>query len=83
MGFAATPDGMLYVFGGVTNLGNVAVVVDVAGVEGAGCMGLRHAACTCRTAALSLLLAEGTKVGREKTCRLVCHSTYAAAEWAV
>jgi hypothetical protein len=55
MGFAATPDGMLYVFGGVGN-GNVVVVGGTAGVDGAGCVGRRHAACTCRTAAVSLSL---------------------------
>jgi hypothetical protein len=52
-----------------------------AGVGEAGSAGRRHAACTYRTAAFFLFLAEGTRVGREGTCRHVC--TCAAAQWAV
>jgi hypothetical protein len=60
MGFAATPDGMLYVFGGAGDgdAGGVALAVGFYGGQlrcmGAVCVGLHHAACTCRTAAVSL-----------------------------
>jgi hypothetical protein len=86
MGFAATPDGMLYVFGGY---GTTGIEGGEGGsgrgassaVDGAACMGRHHAACTCRTPTDSLSLVRGDKVGREETCRHL--STYAASQWAV
>ncbi len=52
-GFAATPDGMLYVFGGYN--GRFGIEGGSGrGVDWASCVGRRHAACTCRTAAVSL-----------------------------
>jgi hypothetical protein len=79
MGFAATPDGMLYVFGGSYD-----------GIEGRGWGQMRWMGPVAwnavmrraRTAPLLLLsLGEGTRVTREEICRHVC--TYAAARWAV
>jgi hypothetical protein len=69
-GFAATPDGMFYVFGGQDGSGgNEGVdgaentpILRVGGggrsaaVDWAGFVGRRHAACTCRTAAFPLSL---------------------------
>jgi hypothetical protein len=79
MGFAATPDGMLYVFGGG----------DSTGIEGWGVQ-LRWIGPVAWDAVLrraraapllSLSLAEGTRVGREEMCRHMC--TFAAGQWAV
>jgi hypothetical protein len=39
MGFAATPDGMLYLFGGYVDYGNEGGGVGVMGLHGAGCAG--------------------------------------------
>jgi hypothetical protein len=66
MGFAATPDGMLYVFGGYDG-GTEGGGVGVIGLHGASCAG------RCRAA-------EGARVGREETCTCACMS--AARHWA-
>jgi hypothetical protein len=75
MGFAATPDGKLYIFGGEDSggLGNG---------EGGGCCcgwGLLRATPSCgahvpHRCRFSRSLAEGTRVGREETCKHVCRS---------
>jgi hypothetical protein len=62
---------MLYVFGGTGYTGKERGRGSAA-VDGAGCVGRRPAACTCRTAAVSLSLAEGARVGREEMCRHMC-----------
>jgi hypothetical protein len=57
MGFAVTPDGMLYVFGGHDSSGTEGGGVGalVIGLHEAGCAGRSHAACTrCTAAALAL-----------------------------
>ena len=46
MGFEATPDGMLYVFGGHDNSGTEGGGVGMVGLHGAGCAGRSHAVCT-------------------------------------
>ena len=51
------------------------------GMDKAGCVVRRHAACTCRTAAVSLSLAEGVRVRREEIYWHVY--TFAVAQWAV
>ena len=74
MGFAATPDGMIYVFGGSSSYGHGKEVGRGGGataVDGACFVGRSHAACTCRTAAVSLSLGEGTRVGLEAMRRHV------------
>jgi hypothetical protein len=54
MGFAATPDGMLYVFGG-NDGGTEGGSAGMMGLHGASCAGRCHAACTrCTAAALAL-----------------------------
>jgi hypothetical protein len=54
MGFAATPDGMLYVFGGYDG-GTEGGSAGLIGLHGASCAGRSHAACTrCTAAALAL-----------------------------
>jgi hypothetical protein len=82
MGFAATPDGMLYVFGGVGS----SLSGNVRG-DGVGWMWpvawdvvIRRAR-VAPLLSLSRSLAEGTRVEREETCTYVC--TYAVAQWAV
>jgi hypothetical protein len=79
MGFAATPDGMLYVFGGYDS-GTEGDGVGVIGLRGASCAGRSHAACTRCTLLLSLSLAEGMRARREETCTRACMS--AARQWA-
>jgi hypothetical protein len=66
MGFASTPDGMLYVFGGRDSSGTEGGGVGLMGLHGAGCAGRSHAA-------------EGARVGREETCTRACMS--AACQW--
>jgi hypothetical protein len=77
MGFAATPDGMLYVFGGWGdgNEGGKVICGGWGRLRGMpSCfMHVPHRCC--------LSLSEGTRVEREEICRHVC--TYAAAHWAV
>ena len=75
VGFAATPDGMLYVFGGFdggTEEGGVGVI----GLYGAGCAaGRSHAACTrCTAAALAFFWegGEGEAGGDTHACVYVC-----------
>jgi hypothetical protein len=79
MGFAATPDVMLYVFGGLDD--GKERVDGTAAVDGAGCVGRRHAACRTAAVSLSLSLAEGARVWREEICRHAC--TYGVVQWAV
>ena len=70
MGFAATPDGMLYAFGG-HNGGTEGGGVGVIRLHGAGCaagMQLARAA----PLLLSLSLAQGMRERREETCRRAC-----------
>jgi hypothetical protein len=61
MGFAATPDGMLYVFGGWDGFGTEGGGVGMVGLHGAGCAGRSHAACT-RCAASALALSTHTSI---------------------
>ena len=76
MGFAATPDGMLYVFGGL-DYGNERGGVGVIGLHAAGWAGRSHAACTrCTAAALRVVLTcggdEGEAGGDMHACVYVC-----------
>jgi hypothetical protein len=79
MGFAATPDGMLYAFGG-HNGGTEGGGVGVIRLHGAGCAGRSHAAFTRCTAADLALSCGGTKERREETCTRACMC--AARQWA-
>jgi hypothetical protein len=81
MGFAATPDGMLYVFGGEDTYG-----IGEGGESQLRWMGpVAWDAVMRRARAIPLLSLSlpcgGTRVGREEICRDVC--TYAAEQWAV
>ena len=71
LGFAATPDGMLYVFGGYGNSGTEGGGVGViqARLPRAGWAGRSHAACTrCTSAALALSCeTDEGEVGGDKT----------------
>jgi hypothetical protein len=77
MGFASTPDGMLYVFGGISTGNGLVVVGGATPADGASCVA--GDAVTRRARArpllfLSFFLLEGTRVRREETsrCRCVC-----------
>jgi hypothetical protein len=67
MGFASTPDGLLYVFGGWDG------GIEGGGVGSLGCLGLAALDAVMRRARaapllLSLSIAEGTRVKRAETC---------------
>ena len=72
MGFAATPDGMLYVFGG-TDGGTERGGVGVIGLHGACCAGRSHAACTRFAAAALALSCEGDEAREDMhACVYMC-----------